>query len=511
MKKYLNNVVFAMVFTCLLLVPDVVLNLFWHDYYIFTLNHSIKQIIITFILGYIISFIPKKSQIVVVALFFILSIIEIIYFSYFNTYLESYQIGLVFNQYGDIVDSLSMVSKVIWLSSFFFILALIIIYFLNKFVMKKSKYALKIIIIIFLILPLLIKNNTSAYMPSNFNFSYLNTLFSFNLYILNLFKHRKIINVKKYKIIKTDTQKPIVIMIMGESLNYKRMHLFGWDANDTPKLDLLKKDKNFIYKPAISSGVNTPVSIASFFHIKREPTVLFPQNDIIKLANQNGYNTYWFSMQNDSKGSIKDTAIYAKVFKDRKDYHLKYDDSLIKDLKKIDFNKKTFVILHLRADHSPYEENIPKKFYKWKFNYENEHKYRYYSYIDSVLYVDHIISEVINYMKNNHKNFVIYFTSDHAEMLGFKSEDGRYGHSQLVWGDTFVPFLYYSDKYHKKLNKKVYNHYIISKMLVKDLGYKVINPNENGKFYINNVKLDGSDGWIEYNLSLALSKIKKEK
>ena len=104
-------------------------------------------------------------------------------------------------------------------------------------------------------------------------------------------------------------------------------------------------------------------------------------------------------------------------------------------------------------------------------------------------------------MKKHHKNFVIYFTSDHGEMMGFPDEHGIYGHSQLVWGDTYVPFIYYSDKYEKNLTKPIYNHYLISKMLTRDLGYKIINPNENGSYFVNGVNIDGSAGWMEYNLT----------
>jgi glucan phosphoethanolaminetransferase (alkaline phosphatase superfamily) len=201
---------------------------------------------------------------------------------------------------------------------------------------------------------------------------------------------------------------------------------------------------------------------------------------------------------------------YADIKKTRKDFNEKYDDALLKELKKIPFKEKTFVVLHFRANHSPYEEYTPKSFYKWPFNYENYHKYKIYSYYDSVLYVDYIISNIINYMKKNHKNFVIYFTSDHGEMLGFPDEKGKYGHSQLVLGDTYVPFLYYSDKFDKNLTKKLYNHYLISKMLTRDLGYEIINPNENGLYFVNGVKIDGSAGWMEYNLTLPLKLIKKK-
>jgi glucan phosphoethanolaminetransferase (alkaline phosphatase superfamily) len=290
-------------------------------------------------------------------------------------------------------------------------------------------------------------------------------------------------------------------MIMGESLNYKRMHLYGWDVNNTPRLDKLTKDKNFEFAKAISSGVNTPVSIVTFFNVKREPQntnlILSQKTNLLKLAKQNGYKTYYLSMQEEGT-SISSILNYADIKKTRKDFKIHYDEELIKELKKIPFDKKTFVVLHFRANHSPYEENTPKEFYKWNFHSKDYAKYKQNSYYDSVLYVDYLISSIINYMKKNHKNFVIYFTSDHAEMLGFPDENGKFGHSQLVLADTFVPFIYYSDKYHKNLTKKYYNHYLISKMLSRDLGYEIINPNDDGTYYVNGVEIDGSSGWINY-------------
>ncbi len=114
-------------------------------------------------------------------------------------------------------------------------------------------------------------------------------------------------------------------------------------------------------------------------------------------------------------------------------------------------------------------------------------------------------------MKKHAKNFVIYFTSDHAEMLGFPDENGRFGHSQLVWGDTYVPFIYYSDSFHKKLSKKYYNHYLIAKMLAEDLGYEINNPNDNGTYFVNGVKIDGSAGFLHYEFQNDHIKPIKEK
>jgi len=500
----LHNILFSLFMSLVLILPDFILNIFWKNYYMFTSKNTLKELIITILIGFIISFFNKKNKIIFFTIFLLLAFIQILNFAYFRTYLMPYQIDLVFSEYKDILDSLVSIKMNILIAC----LMLIVYFYLFYLITRKLKLITKnflvfILIILFLIFPFFMLKKKSIYIPNSTHFSYLNTLFAVDLFVIGKFLDQKKINYKPYKITKVDEGKPIVIMVMGESLNYKRMHLYGWDINNTPRLDQLKADKNFIFKKAISSGINTPVSIVTFFNNKREPKnieLLFSQKvNILKLAKENNYSTYWLSMQEEGT-SISTILNYADVKKTRKDFKAKYDNILLNNLEIIDFSKKSFIVLHFRANHSPYEKYIPDSFYKWKFIDDDYHKYKVNSYYDSILYIDYLISSIIEYMKNNHKNFVLYFTSDHGEMLGFEDEGGRYGHSQLVWGDTYVPFIYYSDKYHKKLDKKYYNHYMISKMLTRDLGYNIINPNENGKYYINGVQIDGSAGWIEYNI-----------
>ena len=488
--------------------------MWWNNYYIATSKNTLKEIVITFAIGILVSFLPKKQKIFTSLFFITLSFIQIGYFGFFRTYLQPYQIDLIFSEYKDIFDSIkSIIYLIIFLIIALIIFLFILNFFHNKTKPKTSKYAIFILTTLITLFPFFVAKKKVVYIPNSSHFSYLNTLFAIDLWIVNKLTPKQNTQYKPYIVKKVDEGKPIVIMIMGESLNYKRMHLFRWNVNNTPNLDKLKNDSHFIYKPAISGGVSTPISIVTFFHAKREPQniklILSQKTNILKLAKENGYKTYWLSMQEEGT-TITSLLNYADIKKTRKDFNEKYDDALLKELKKIPFKEKTFVVLHFRANHSPYEEYTPKSFYKWPFNYENYHKYKIYSYYDSVLYVDYIISNIINYMKKNHKNFVIYFTSDHGEMLGFPDEKGKYGHFQLVLGDTYVPFLYYSDKFDKNLTKKLYNHYLISKMLTRDLGYKIINLNENGLYFVNGVEIDGSAGWMEYNLTLPPKLIKRK-
>jgi glucan phosphoethanolaminetransferase (alkaline phosphatase superfamily) len=512
--KYTGNLIFAFLFTLFLLLPDFIADTLWKNYYIVTSKNTLKEIFITFIIALLVSFLPKRLKLIFGAFFILLSFIQIGYFAYFHTYMPPYQLDLLFSEYKDIIEALSQIVLITTALIVSVVFLLILINLFHKITKPKtSKAAVFILILLLTLFPFVMARKKTLYLPNATHFGYLNTLFAINLWLIENISPQKRQKFKPYSVKKIDEGKPIVVMIMGESLNFKRMHLFGWDINDTPRLErLAKTDKNFKFAKAISGGVNTPVSIVTFFNVKREPTntalLLSQKTNLLKLAKQNSYKTYWLSMQEEGT-SISTLLNYADYKKTRKDFKEKYDDALIKELKKIPLNQKLFIVLHLRADHAPYEKYTPPRFYKWNFHTENNTLYRRNSYYDSVLYVDYVISSIINYMKKHARNFVIYFTSDHAEMLGFPDENGLFGHSRLVFGDTFVPFIYYSDAYHKNLTKNYYNHYQIAKMLAKDLGYEIINPNEDGTYYVNGVKIDGSAGFIHYKFKKSkLVKIK---
>lgn len=500
---YKNNFILAAIITLFILFPDILANYYWRNYADHSLLSLLLGLVFTFLLAFFMTM-TKKLYFVFFSLFFtLMGFIEIVYFAFFRSYMHTYTWNLIVET-EDIIGSLksiaSMAVSAIVLLTIFLVLLHSIELFLKP---KKSRYAAFEFFLILLLLFFGVIHENSQF-PSKKYFSYINASGTAMLAIEHTLTPMKEKIFLPYGVIKNGDEKPIVIMIMGESLNSEKMHLFGFDYLDTPMLDQLKTDKNFQYKLAISSGINTVISIPMFFYIKREPKnkELIPSNstNLMKLAKENGYSTYWLSTQDEEK-EMKSILRYTDIKKIRSDWALPvYDDVLLNALKNINFNKKTFLVLHLRADHSPYENYTPPSYEKWKYDHSDYVQYKLSSYVDSVLYVDHIVASVINYMKTNHKNFVIYFTSDHGEMLGSKEENFKYGHSQLDINCAKVPFIYYSDVYKKNLNLSLYNHYTIAKMLSDDLGYKVENPNEDGSYFVNGVNTDGKWGAIEYTL-----------
>lgn len=93
-------------------------------------------------------------------------------------------------------------------------------------------------------------------------------------------------------------QKNTVVWIIGESFNRSNMSLYGYPRDTTPQLDALR-DKLVVFKDVLSSEpatmtslmkMMTPASLADPEAWNRKP-------DVLMLAEEAGYKTYWLSNQ----------------------------------------------------------------------------------------------------------------------------------------------------------------------------------------------------------------------
>ncbi len=477
------------------------------NFYIYSSKFTYKEIGITYISSLLISFTTKKFRYIFSIFFIFLSLIEIIYFSFFRGLIQPYHLRVLFSEIDDILDSIySIFPIIITLSTIFMIFIYIIIKFSKK-IKKEYLHINYIFLLILVSLPIYAHLKPYSLSISPLNFSYLNMLYSLSIATKEKILKPYINNskFKPYKIEKIDSKEKNIIVIMGESLSYKRLHLFGYDNNNTPNLDRLKNSKNFFYTKAISSGVNTPVAVTSFFTLKREPKnssiLVTEKTNLIKLANSNGYNTAWFSMQNEGM-SISSVLKYANHIKLRKDYKKdSYDNELFNDLKDINYSKKNFIVLHFRANHSPYEKYIPSIFRKSNYNRLDYFRYKVNSYNDSVLYIDYLLNRIFNFLLSTKKDFKLYFVSDHGERLGYRDDNYKYGHSELDFEVAKVPFFLFSNR-EINLKREITNHYKVGKIILNDLGYRLINPNNDfTHYYINGLNIVGEAGFLTYTFN----------
>ncbi|MCF6245586.1 MAG: phosphoethanolamine transferase [Sulfurovum sp.] len=430
-----------------------------------------------------------------------------------------YEVPLVFSQADEMLDTLGGVWTHVLLPVFIILGMLVVIYFLlhnvGKWTLKGGKVSLISMIVILCLGSVVATQRSTPYvfLPKAQSTSIKNmyTVLSWSIAkeipkILG--KKNKLPHFKPYSIQDNKIKKPqTIVVIMGESLGAKYMSLYGFGKNTTPKLN--KRKDSLSYTWGYSAGINTDVAVPTFFAAKREPqnNMVFLKGDtnLFTMAKNAGYKTHYITTQRLTVmggflgGSVD--VLHSKSYFAQKGEI--YDDVLVEYLKNIDVSKKNFIVLHQRNSHSPYDKYTPKEYDSFKFDKHNFKSYMQGSYYNSVLYTDTLIDNMMHILDKQKQSAVLFFTSDHGEMLGNKDEEGRFGHLFLGYADAKVPMITYTNKsaaYLKEpLNLEgVISHYQFVKKIVTMLGKDIINDNENGEFYINGVDISGSQGYITY-------------
>ena len=240
-----------------------------------------------------------------------------------------------------------------------------------------------------------------------------------------------------------------VLLVIGESANRLHMRAFSdYERETTPWLSEQSKDKNFYLFPN---------SYASFIQTLQTVTMALtntnqydrvPKEDeisIINIANKLGFTTYWFSAQGLSDATSSDVTVIASAAEHKRwlleDYAVRqYDEKMLEYVKKVD-TKNNFIVMHLEGSHADFHLRYPAQFAKW--NYDKHDPYGSNPYDNSILYTDHILSQLFAYAKE-HLNLqaMIYF-SDHGSVIGKQRQSSFTG-----FEDTRIPFfVYLSDAY----------------------------------------------------------------
>ena len=488
-------------------MPDIIFMALHKNYFIFHFP-IYKELLALLLLSFLILAVQKYWLRLSFALFIaLLSFAQLMHFSYFHSFIMPYEIAQI-DQVAEILDTLSDILRYTYLPILIFIVQVV---FLALFLKKASSFKIPYIAL-FIALLLLIgpisaakRDRAYIYMPKSTSLSFKNTYNALSWYLAKVaFKQKPHKKFKPYQVIDLNTTSPHnIIVVMGESLSAKEMSLFGYPKKTTPHLDKLKNAPNFRYTWGYSGGISTDVAVPSFFTLKREPQNIAPiatnKTNLLRLAKQKGYTTHYITTQTlfIIGGVLADFADHTKVYKG-------YDQLLVDYLDKIDWNKKNFIVLHQRNSHSPYEKYTPSSFAKFVYKNLPFKEYMQGSYCNSICYTDFLLGEIFKKVDSQKKCTVVFFTPDHAELIGRKDEKGKFGHGFLEFEDTKVPMIiYYNSACSKEITKNfdlknVISHYQFAKIIAKTLGYNIINPNEDGSYYINGLDISGSSGFLRY-------------
>jgi glucan phosphoethanolaminetransferase (alkaline phosphatase superfamily) len=363
-----------------------------------------------------------------------------------------------------------------------------------------------------------LSQETERFFPNGIRFTIYNSVKSFWGYVVisrSTLPHKKYEPYEMRELECAVTSEPITIVyIIGESVNYRHMSLFGYERDTTPQLKELMRRSDFYYTVGLSSAISTWAACKFLTSVIQEPDNIQQTGakwtNLFRLAKLHGFKTFYLSNQTEHLLTSIGGTEYIDVIKtkdsnlikanERNDEYLFY----LLDNQKL-AGPKNFIVLHQWSAHVPYTDHTKGRGPRFnKFSGSAEH--RIDEYDNTMLYVDYIVSSLFNRFKElviahprAGKLYVIW-TSDHNELLG---EDGRYGHGSgnlhPKTADVPVVILSNDSEYLNEI-KKIYKptHYEIAHSVARLLGYEIINPNAvENVFYVNGADYNGKCGYIK--------------
>jgi glucan phosphoethanolaminetransferase (alkaline phosphatase superfamily) len=226
------------------------------------------------------------------------------------------------------------------------------------------------------------------------------------------------------------------ILVIGESARYDHFSINGYHRETSPNL---KKIDNLVsFSNAYSLATFTSIAVPMILTNLK----LDNHYSVIKLMEQNGFQTFWISNHRKHGDRVTDVAIEAQHYTFRDDIHqsktpIKLDDKLLEELDKILTQNKQenlFIVLHAIGSHLNYDLRYPNEYRVFEpickgkpslFGRETcqDPIKLTNSYDNTILYSDYILSQIIKRLDN--ENAILLYVSDHGQSLG---ENGIYFH-----------------------------------------------------------------------------------
>lgn len=230
--------------------------------------------------------------------------------------------------------------------------------------------------------------------------------------------------------------KPLVVLVLGESLRADHLGLNGYERHTTP---LLSTEDVVSFPHIYSPYTYTNPSIA---HIMTRADSLRPdyaerERSFVDLFKRCGFYTAWLANQEPAKNYIYfmqecDTLIYGNIDKSYYAFDRWTDDLLLPPLDSMlpyAPNGGLF-ILHTIGSHWYYNSHYTDEFRLFKPETKsrivtaNTRQEMVNSYDNTVVFTDHFLYSIIERLRN--RSAVMIYLSDHGEALG---EDGFWLHA----------------------------------------------------------------------------------
>lgn len=287
-------------------------------------------------------------------------------------------------------------------------------------------------------------------------------------------------NKAPLKIIGTDARqisqginRRIGIMVVGETARWDHFSLNGYARETNPKL---KKLDIINYTKTSSCGTSTAYSVPCMFSFLNaddySPSKAATQTNVLDVLKKAGVDVFWIDNNSSCKGvcdrigeiNIRNTPNPDSTFYTNGEL---FDEELMIQVDKLLANNTSssdiLIVLHTLGSHGPkYYKRYPDKFSLFKpackksTPQECSDKQIINTYDNTILYTDHVLSQLIEYLKSKQddKDSFLIYASDHGESLG---ENGVYLHGLPNFlapeAQTHVPMLSWFSKNYIKNEK----------------------------------------------------------
>lgn len=484
-----QNFIFSALISLGILLPDLCLGYF-SKMLTCTIPATTLLGVITF--SFVLSFVRNRWALGIIVLLIILTqTIQVNHWAYFGAPIHSQDISKVFFELDEIAQTGASLTHTLWPVWLVLCTSSILILTGLKYTKGRTQlpYMWILVVITLIITPILssIKGPSFFYTKPTSSTIY-NTVRAFSDWIVRSNYKQKNFGYKPYNITYSRPKIKNIILIMGESLSSRYMHLYGYKENNTPFLDSLKNNPNFTFAKGISSSVSTRACLQTFFNSFHNPGFLDlirkKEVNLFRLAKHQGYKTFVLSAQNEKL--FHDTGTeFVDAFASEKDMHNalreKGDEALLDKLSTLELSEQNFILIHLRHIHTPFDgyEKYHPELTK-PIDHKNRISQTQQEYSNAIAYHDYWVKQCITTIqKILPADTIILFTSDHGQLLG---ERGLFGHNQMqpevsdvpVWALASTPELISPLK-----NQPIISHYDLAKYIANLFGSTIANPNEN--------------------------------
>ena len=229
---------------------------------------------------------------------------------------------------------------------------------------------------------------------------------------------------------------PHVVFVLGESTYRGRMHLYGYDLENTPNLDALAETGELVVFRDVISPKSATVAVLKelfTFHDWEVGKEWYQCNNLMDVLKAAGYRTYWLSNQ-ESSGIWGNVAqlyanrctkkAYTALRESREDYG-RLDEELFPLVEGAlaEAGEKNFYVIHLMGGHGLYYMRFPYLFTKFtaedihgpQAELPEEKRTELAQYANALYYNDYVVSSLFDMFRQ--KNAIVIYLPDHGETI----------------------------------------------------------------------------------------------